>query len=114
MTKIHDIGDGVEAVGAVPASVEAMDYGNGPEHWHRNTFRLREKPIGQFDMEAARKSPFARKISELVLLLLEARDALPAITMSAAKLRGIDLTLADRIEKCLEPWKTTADDPNGI
>lgn len=28
--------------------------------------------------------------------------------------RGIDLTLADRIEDALKTWETTADDPNGI
>lgn len=49
----------------------------------------------------------AQKCRELAKLLLEARDALPAITMTAARLRGIDLTLADRIEAALEPWKTT-------
>jgi hypothetical protein len=38
-------------------------------------------------------------------LLLEARDALPAIQMSAARLYGLDLTLADRIEDAIEPWR---------
>lgn len=38
-------------------------------------------------------------------LLLECRDALPAIPMTSAKLRGIDLTLADRIEEAIEPWR---------
>ena len=46
------------------------------------------------------------KCLELAKLLLEARDALPAITRVQATLRGIDLTLADRIEKALEPWRT--------
>jgi len=50
----------------------------------------------------------------MVYLLIESRDALPAIQMTAAKLRGIDLTLADRIETCLKPFETTHDDPNGI
>ena len=54
------------------------------------------------------------KIREMVLLLIECRDALPAITMVQAKLNNIDLTLADRIENCLQPWETSADDPNGI
>ena len=51
---------------------------------------------------------------ELILLLIEARDALPAITLTAAKLRGVDLTLADRIEAALKPWETTVDDPEGF
>ena len=54
------------------------------------------------------------KIKEMVMLLIECRDALPAITLTAAKLRGVDLSLADRIEACLRPWETDADDPNGI
>lgn len=45
------------------------------------------------------------KCRELAKLLLEARDALPAISLTAARLRGIDLSLADRIEAALEPWR---------
>lgn len=50
------------------------------------------------------------KIMEMAKLLLECRDALPAITMVAAKIRGMDLTLSDRIENSLEPWV----DPDGV
>lgn len=46
------------------------------------------------------------KCRDLAKLLLEARDALPAITLPAARLHKIDLTLADRIEAALEPWRT--------
>jgi hypothetical protein len=46
-------------------------------------------------------------------LLLECRDALPAITEAAARVRGIDLTLADRITEILKPWRTADDDPEG-
>lgn len=46
------------------------------------------------------------KCRELARLLLEARDALPGISLASAKLRGIDLKLADRIEAALEPWRT--------
>jgi hypothetical protein len=48
-----------------------------------------------------------QKIREMVLLLIECRDALPAITLTSAQLRGIDLRLADKIEDCLEPWEIT-------
>lgn len=58
------------------------------------------------DLEAMTKKMF--------YLLIESRDALPAITMTSAKLRNIDLTLADRIEECLTPFETTDDDPNAI
>jgi len=51
---------------------------------------------------------------ELVTLLIECRDALPAITMASARLRNIDLTLGSRIEDALKPWETTSDDPEGI
>lgn len=55
-----------------------------------------------------------KKFKELIYLILECRDALPAITMTAAKLHGVDLSLADRIEACLKPFETTKDNPNGI
>jgi hypothetical protein len=45
------------------------------------------------------------KCNELAKLLLEARDALPAISLASARLHGVDLTLADWIEHALEPWK---------
>lgn len=45
------------------------------------------------------------KCLELARLLLEARDALPAITETSARLHGVSFTLADRIEEALEPWR---------
>jgi hypothetical protein len=45
------------------------------------------------------------KCEELFVLLLEVRDALPAISLTSARLHGVSLTLADRIEKAIEPWK---------
>jgi hypothetical protein len=56
------------------------------------------------------KINWEEKAVELAALLLEARDALPAITITAAKLHGLDLTLAHRIEDALEIWR---DDENG-
>jgi hypothetical protein len=41
----------------------------------------------------------------LFALLLEARDALPAISLASARLHNVDLTLADRIERAIEPWR---------
>lgn len=55
------------------------------------------------------KEQVIEKAQELARLLLEARDALPAISLASAKLRNIDLSLANRIEACLEPWE----DKNG-
>jgi hypothetical protein len=50
----------------------------------------------------------------MFLLLIEARDALPAIPLASAKLRGISLTLADRIDMCLKPWVVPDDTPGAI
>jgi len=44
------------------------------------------------------------KCKRMARLLLEARDALPAISLTSAKLHKVDLTLGDRIEKELKPW----------
>lgn len=52
-----------------------------------------------------------KKCNELAKLLLEARDALPAISITSARLRNIDLTLADRIETALEPWRIKDENP---
>lgn len=49
------------------------------------------------------------KVREMFHLLLEARDALPAIQLHAAKLHNVRLDLADRIEACLAPWEIKED-----
>lgn len=54
---------------------------------------------------------YEEKCLELARLLLEARDALPAISYASARLHNVSLSLADRIEEALEPWR---DDENGI
>ena len=46
------------------------------------------------------------KCIELAQLLIEARDALPAISTVSARLHNIDLRLADRIEDALAPWRS--------
>jgi len=52
------------------------------------------------DFEAARQ-----KLKEMAALLIECRDALPAISMTSAILHNVDLNLANRIENCLSPWE---------
>lgn len=42
---------------------------------------------------------------QLLALLLECRDALPAINTVQARLHNVRLDLADRIEAAMEPWK---------
>lgn len=68
--------------------------------------------MSEFDKARMEESPDYPKMKEMILLLIECRDALPAISLASAKMHGVDLTLADRIEDCLKPWET--DDPNGI
>lgn len=48
---------------------------------------------------------YKKKLDKFFYLLLEARDALPAISLASAKLHHVDLTLADRIEEALKPWR---------
>jgi hypothetical protein len=45
------------------------------------------------------------KLKEFFYLLIECRDALPAISRVAATLHNVDLSLADRIEAALKPWE---------
>ena len=58
--------------------------------------------------------PTCPKCNELARLLIECRDALPAITIASARLRRIDLTLADRIEVALRPWEVPDGTPGAI
>jgi hypothetical protein len=53
------------------------------------------------------------KVEAAFNLLLEARDALPAISLSSARLHNVSLSLADRIEGWLEPWKIKEPKPLG-
>ena len=62
------------------------------------------------DVWALRKEA-AAKIREMFRLLLEARDALPAIPLASARLRNLDLSLADRIETAMEPWLVRPGEP---
>ena len=59
----------------------------------------------EFDLDRAKKAPDYPKMREMISLLIECRDALPAISLASAKLYKVDLSLADRIEKCLKPWE---------
>lgn len=54
------------------------------------------------------------KMKELGLLLVEAWDVMHLVVKEHhIKLHKISPTLVDRIEKALEPWATTEDNPNG-
>lgn len=45
------------------------------------------------------------KCKEFARLLIECRDALPAISITSARLHNVSLSLADRIETALKPWE---------
>lgn len=47
------------------------------------------------------------RTQNLAKLLLECRDALPAIPLPVAVVRRIDLTLASRVDEALRPWEVT-------
>ncbi|UEM08022.1 hypothetical protein JL101_035825 (plasmid) [Skermanella rosea] len=53
----------------------------------------------------AKIEDYKAKCEEMFDLLLEARDALPAISLASARLHNVDLSLGDRIEDCLAPWR---------
>lgn len=58
--------------------------------------------------------PECTKCNELAWLLIECRDALPAITVASARLHHVDLSLATRIEAALVPWEVPDGTPGEI
>jgi hypothetical protein len=54
-----------------------------------------------------------QKVESMFTLLLECRDALPAISLASAKLRGLRLDLADRVEVEIEPWRLPPETRSG-
>lgn len=57
------------------------------------------------DREFAPLRAEMEKFKCMPALLLECRDALPAISLAAARLHNVSLSLADRIETALAPWE---------
>jgi hypothetical protein len=54
------------------------------------------------------------RTTEMFLVLLKCRDALPAITNERLKLYNVPADLDKQIEKCIEPWKLPPGTPGGI
>lgn len=50
------------------------------------------------------------KIKQAANLLIECRDALPAITVVQQRLHGVSRNLDKRIEDWLEPWRIADED----
>lgn len=55
-----------------------------------------------------------KKCDELARLLVECRDALPAISLASARLHNVSLSLDKRIESALQPWEVPDGTPNAI
>ena len=53
------------------------------------------------------EAEWSEKCVELARLLIECRDALPAISETAARLRNVRLDLADRVDAALAPWEVS-------
>lgn len=56
----------------------------------------------------------AEKLDRMCRLLIECRDALPAINRVSAQLHNVKLDLGHRIEHELEPWEVPNDTPGAI
>jgi hypothetical protein len=76
--------------------------------------RVGQELLKERNLDLTDAAQLKLKCQELVRLLIECRDALPAISMASARLHNVKLDLASRIEEALKPWETTATDPNGI
>ena len=70
---------------------------------------MEERAEMEFALETVTKERDAlkRRLAAMMPLFQEARDALPCITLAQAKLRGLRLDLADRMDDVgiAERWK---------
>ena len=65
-------------------------------------------------MEGESVTPECEKCNQLARLLIECRDALPAISLASARLHGVKLDLDVRIAEALKPWEVPAGTPGAI
>jgi hypothetical protein len=61
--------------------------------------------IGQAVEKDKELAEVLQQRGQMIRLLIECRDALPAISLASARLHGVNLDLADRIEEILKPWE---------
>ena len=57
---------------------------------------------------------YEAKLREMVVLLVECRDAITAIPLTAVRLGRVSGDLDRRIEACLKPWEVDANHPGAI
>lgn len=67
--------------------------------------KAQSRLLEKLEYSTNRAKVLKNQVRNMAILLIECRDALPAIPMASARLHHIRLDLADRIEKELEPWK---------
>lgn len=71
-------------------------------------------PSGFVTVDALTLIKAAEELWALARLLVECRDALPAISRASAMLNNIKLDLGDRIDQAIEPWKVPNGTPGAI
>jgi hypothetical protein len=76
---------------------------------------LPESWLEQFESETTRLLAVERRLHDMMPLFTEARDALPAISTVSARMHGIDLSLASRMDTVgnYEMWKKMDDARQG-
>ncbi len=74
-------------------------------HWEGRT-RDAEELARNLEAENSELRAKVNKVNELATLLAECRDALPYISATSGRRRGISLSTSRRIDNALEPWGT--------
>jgi len=69
--------------------------------------QLEEKVAESKQSLRAENERLENRLSEIMPLFEEARDALPALSLTSAKLHRVDLTLADRMDAVgMRDWRS--------
>lgn len=83
----------------------------------RSSKQMREDSLiwrhaGYPDVAVGRYRDAADQMERMARVLIQCRDALPAISTVNARLYNISLDLDKRIEECLEPWLIKEGEPS--
>ena len=113
----------VKAGALIVAEIERLDRISAScEHpVHSNPGMVAPCPVCHYDpfeyqdITGAMKAddPF-KTLTDMYHLLIECRDALPAISQASQRLHSVSPTLDVRIEAVLKPWVADPDDPDAI
>ena len=80
-----------------------------PENMYVKHARDLERRLSALQADARDGAYYKWRLEKILPLFEEARDALPAISLAAAKLRGLDLTLGDRMDEAGRPQRAEWD-----